>query len=509
MNATNNLEQAILYVRVSSKEQEKGGFSIPAQLKLLHNYAQDNSLHIMRVFEDIETAKQAGRSGFEEMVSFIKDNPSYRIILVEKTDRLYRNLKDWVTLDELDLDIHFVKENVVLSRDSRSSEKFIHGIKVLMAKNYIDNLSEETRKGMTEKAEQGIWPSRAPLGYVNVEGSDGKRTIIPDPDNCSIITQMFERYATGQYSIKEVATMAKKEGFIFRNSKKPVNVATTHKILHNRIYTGNFDWDGKTYCGNYTPLITTELWDQVQDVLKGRHSKKLRKVKHEFAFSRLITCGHCGCALVGEIKKGRYIYYHCTGHKGKCPDPYTREETLEKLFSGILKDLTFDSEVMNWIVEALHESHVDEKDYHDKAIALLQEEYAKLQNRIDTMYTDKLDGRIDNGFYDRKAGEWRDEQSRLLRNIEQHQKANQSYFDDGIQILELARKASGLFEKQPPEGKRRLLNFLLSNCSFKDGELSVIYRKPFDIIAKSAAAYNEKETVETVSRGHFEEWLLE
>src|SRR5439155_22967626 len=89
-------------------------------------------------------------------------------VLVEKTDRLYRNLKDWVTLDDLDLEIHFVKENVILSRDSRSSEKFIHGIKVLMAKNYIDNLSEETKKGMLEKAEQGIYPTVAPLGYRNI-----------------------------------------------------------------------------------------------------------------------------------------------------------------------------------------------------------------------------------------------------------------------------------------------------------------------------------------------------
>ena len=102
------------------------------------------------------------------MVDYLRKHPDARIILVEKTDRLYRNLKDWVTLDELDLEIHFVKENVVLSPNSRSSEKFMHGIKVLMAKNYIDNLSEETRKGMLEKAEQGIWPSYAPLGYRNV-----------------------------------------------------------------------------------------------------------------------------------------------------------------------------------------------------------------------------------------------------------------------------------------------------------------------------------------------------
>ena len=108
--------------------------------------------------------------------SISRNAPNTRVILVEKTDRLYRNLKDWVTLDELDIEIHLVKEGIVLSRDSKSSEKFVHGIKVLMAKNYIDNLSEEARKGMQEKAEQGIWPSKAPLGYRNVTGPDGKKS---------------------------------------------------------------------------------------------------------------------------------------------------------------------------------------------------------------------------------------------------------------------------------------------------------------------------------------------
>jgi site-specific DNA recombinase len=92
----------------------------------------------------------------------------------------------------MDLEIHLVKENAIISRDSRSSEKFMHGIKVLMAKNYIDNLSEETRKGMLEKAEQGIWPSFAPLGYRNVKGLDGKNTIEPDPELAPIITRSFE-----------------------------------------------------------------------------------------------------------------------------------------------------------------------------------------------------------------------------------------------------------------------------------------------------------------------------
>ena len=103
-------------------------------------------------------------------------------------------------LDELDLEIHLVKEGQILSDKSRSGDKFMHGIKVLMAKNYIDNLSEETRKGMTEKAEQGIWPSNAPLGYLNKTGKDGKKTIEPDSESALLIEKAFEWYATGNHS---------------------------------------------------------------------------------------------------------------------------------------------------------------------------------------------------------------------------------------------------------------------------------------------------------------------
>src|SRR5690348_9448440 len=132
------------------------------------------------------------------MVAYLKGHASVRVLLVEKTDRLYRNLKDWVTVDDLEVEIHFVKEGVVLSRKSRSSEKFMHGIKVLMAKNYIDNLSEEARKGMQEKAEQGIWPTVAPLGYHNVVGADGKKIIEPDQESAPIISRLFEWYAIGR-----------------------------------------------------------------------------------------------------------------------------------------------------------------------------------------------------------------------------------------------------------------------------------------------------------------------
>src|SRR5215471_14457140 len=211
-------KQAVIYARVSSKEQEKEGFSIPAQLKLLKEYAATNGFAVVKEYIDVETAKQTGRAAFGEMVGYLKLRPSVRVMLVEKTDRLYRNLKDWVTVDELDVEMHFPKEGVVLSRESRSSEKFMHGIKVLMAKNYIDNLSEEARKGMQEKAEQGIWPSMAPVGYLNVVGPDGRKTIAPDPQAAPIVAHLFGWYASGTLSLRDAAEKAYSAGLVHRRT---------------------------------------------------------------------------------------------------------------------------------------------------------------------------------------------------------------------------------------------------------------------------------------------------
>jgi DNA invertase Pin-like site-specific DNA recombinase len=495
--------QAVPYVRVSSEEQEKEGYSIPAQLKLLREYARLHGYTIVREFIDVETAKKPGRMGFEEMIAFLKKSAGCRTILVEKTDRLYRNLKDYVTLDELDVEIHFVKENVILSRDSRSSEKFMHGIKVLMAKNYIDNLSEETRKGLLEKAEQGRWPTLAPLGYRNVVGPDGKKTIEPDPEVAPLVVRLFVWYATGKYAIEEVTRMALDAGLRFRRSKRSsgqLPTASVHRMLRNRMYTGEFDWKGKRYRGAYTPLITRELWEKVQAVLDRRHQGKHRKVKHDFAFSGLIVCGHCGCALVGEIKKGRYVYYHCTAYKGKCPEPYTREEVLSERFAALLKGLAFDEEILGWVKEALLQSHGDEKRFHEEAIGRLRTEYDRLQHRVDAMYVDKLDGRIDQDFFDQKSTEWRVEQTRLLRAIEEHQVADQDYLTEGVQLLELAGRAYELFRKQKPREQRRLLDFLVSNCIWKDQQLSVAFRQPFDMIWDAAKAL-QRETAAGVDTG--------
>jgi hypothetical protein len=367
--------QAVIYARVSSKEQEKEGFSIPAQLKLLKEYAAANGFVVAQEYLDVETAKQVGRAAFGEMVAYLKAHPAIRVMLVEKTDRLYRNLKDWVTVDELDAEMHFPKEGVVLSRESRSSEKFMHGI-------------------------------------------------------------------------------------------------------------------------------------------MGRFAKKAKRGRHDFAFSGLIACEKCGCAVVGEIKKQRYVYYHCTGYADKCQGnpascrrKHVREEALEAQFTELLTRLRFDDEVLEWVREALHASHADERREHEEAIRRHQAEYKRLDERIHAMYVDKLDGLVDAAFFERMSNQWREEQNRCQREIERLQAADRSYMDEGVQLLELARNAQRLFAKQEPREKRRLLNFLLSNCTWEDGEVVATFHQPFDLLAETAVSAARAAADETAKSAKTEIWL--
>lgn len=477
--------QAVIYARVSSKEQEREGFSIPAQLRLLREYAVANGFSIVEEFVDVETAKQSGRSGFGAMLKFLnRRSCSCRTILVEKTDRLYRNIRDWVTLDELDLDIHFVKEGTVLAPDSRSSDKFLHGIKVLMAKNFIDNLSEEVRKGMAEKAEEGIWPSRAPLGYRNVQDPNGKKAIAVDRDYAPLVGQLFDWYASGRYSLEIVAKMARHAGLRYRRSGAPITKTAVHRILRNPLYQGDIEWDGRLYQGTHEPLVSRELFARVQDVLDGRPGKH-RVTRSEFAFAGLVICGHCGCSMTAEMKKGRYVYYHCTSYRGKCGEPYVREEVLEERFTSLLGDLRIDVDVLDWMVAVLNESSRDQRQFHDAAIKRLEEQDVALQRRLEAIYIDKLDGNVDTQTYDRLVGEWRSERSRIAESIHKHREEGTAYFAEGARLLELAGRCQELFAAQPPGKKRQLLDFVVSNCSWSAGQLTATFRQPFDLLVQT------------------------
>ncbi len=218
------------------------------------------------------------------MLKFCSEH-NIKNILVEKTDRIYRNFKDYVILEDYDLNLHLVKEGQIISKDSSSHEKFIHGIKVLMAKNYIDNLSEEIRKGLDEKVSQGYYPSKAPVGYKNTR-VNGRALIQIDEEKAPFIKRLFELYASG-LSASQVRKILYEEG-LYHNTK-PYAKTRLIQILHDCFYIGKFLYKGVVYDGVHEPIISVELYNKVQKMF---NQSKARTHDVEFPYTGIIKCGN-------------------------------------------------------------------------------------------------------------------------------------------------------------------------------------------------------------------------
>jgi site-specific DNA recombinase len=473
--------QAVLYARVSTKDQEREGFSIPAQRKLLLQYAREHGMTIAHEFEDIETAKQAGRTGFGRMLAFLKQQPTCRIVLVEKTDRLYRNARDWVAMEDLKLTIHFVKENVVLSPNARSADKFMAGIRVLMAKNYVDNLSEEVRKGQIEKAEQGHWPSVAPVGYVN---NLATHRIEVDEVRGPLIASLFALYVTGRYSVKALAVKAHAMGLTHPRSGRRMMKGEIHRILGNPIYMGEFRWAGKLYPGSHEPLITRQQFEEVQSVLGRKPRARYPKQKH--AFMGLLTCARCGCTITAERKKGKYTYYRCTGFHGRCGNAYIREEPLAELLGAVIKRVQIPAGLAEQIAQALRQGDRESEVKRQQATVGLERRRQAAQAKLDRGYDDYLEGKISAEFWARKSTDWEAELVGVARELGQAGSVSPPSAATGEKILELAKRAHSLYEAQDLPERRKLLDTVLSNCTLDRGTLCPTYTKPFDLLVQCA-----------------------
>jgi site-specific DNA recombinase len=485
------MNKVVIYARVSSKEQEAEGYSIPAQITFLKEYASKNSYSISKEFTDVETAKKAGRTQFNNMLNFVKEHPAVKNILVEKTDRLLRNISDYALIDRLmessDIKIHLVKENVILSRDSRSNEKFIFGIKALMAKNYVDNLSEEVKKGMEEKAKQGIFPTCAPYGYLNVR-ENGKKTIAVDTQAAPFVKQMFKLYATGSYSLSSLKKKIIDDGMIYKNGKN-FHKSTLETILKNPFYTGIFLWNGTRYeNASHEAIISNELFNLVQEKLLNPYKSKSKKAL--FPYTNLITCGVCGCSLTAEIKKGKYIYYHCTGYKGNCKQPYIKQEVIEQQFEELLESIHISDEAQEFVLQGIRESFKDKIEYHNHKVAQLEKQIKLLQDRIDQAYLDKLDKKISANFWKLHSQNWIEEKESLAHKLLSSQKADSAYLENANSILELSKNAAVLFKTRNAKQKKQLLTMLLSNCTYQAGKLDLVLKSPFNMIMETSKTKN-------------------
>jgi len=203
-------------------------------------------------------------------------------------------------------------------------------------------------------------------------------------------------------------------------------------------------------------------------------------------FGGMFVCKNCGSAIVGQIKKGKYIYYSCTDKTKSCPNKkiYLREEQFEKVFDEAIKKLTVTPAHKAAIITALKESLVDEEKYHKEQVAILTQKITSLDTRITRLYTDKLDSVIDNDFWQEKDREWKYELAKLTSKLDAHIKAKGCYMNRGIELVELLENLYPRYLRQNSTEKSKLIKIIFQNFYTEGQNIGYDYKKPFDIFAE-------------------------
>ena len=353
-------QKFFLYARKSTDVEDKQVLSIEAQLTELRTFAKQENLSIVEEFVEKQSAKVPGRPIFNTMMSKIERGEATGIV-TWNPDRLARNSIDGgKIIYMLDRGQMTALKSPQFWFENTPQGEFMLNIAFGQSKYYVDALSENTKRGIRQKIRRGEAPTLAPTGYIN---DVRMRTIVVDRKRSVIIRKAFELYAENRSCLEDISNFLADNGIV-SSQNNPMHKDRIAYILSNPFYTGLFRYKQEVYEGKHTPIISKQLFDQVQHVLKERSRIHHTVAKEQRALCGLLTCGTCGMMITGEYRQKRlakrsiyYTYYHCTKkHKTiKCDEPHIREEKLDEQLSKRLMDFVASPELIEGLRAKLEE----------------------------------------------------------------------------------------------------------------------------------------------------------
>ena len=463
-----------LYARKSTDTEDKQILSIQSQLTEVREFAKKQGLEVAQEFQEARTAKSPGRPIFNEMIKRIEKGEASGIISWHP-DRLARNSMDGGKIIYLiDLgnisDLRFPTYRF----DNSAQGKFMLNIIFGQSKYYVDNLSENTKRGLREKVRLGEYPSFAPIGYLNDKGK-----IIVDPATSPLVQKLYALCAEGKYTILELRKLATALGLVSKRSKKVLSYSNVQRILTNPFYYGLFVYKGEIFQGNHSPIIDKDLFDKVREVLKFRSRPTLNKNRY-FVFRGFIRCAECGCQITAETHK-EYNYYHCTRKRRHCSQTsYIREENLAQQVKEAILKASLDDGLFSQMIDQLN---------HDKTLF----EADKVHNRIsaetevqeiDEQLKRLLDLSVSGVISDE---EYKEKKARLVnKKFELQAKGSRDgeWLERYKIVITLAHQASYIAADANFEAQRDFLKRLGSNFRLYNSTLLVSYTSVFKIFAE-------------------------
>ncbi len=405
---TNN--RYILYARKSTDVEDKQVLSIEAQLAELRKFAKDNGLTVIDTIIEKKSAKIPGRPKFGDMLTRIQSGEANGI-LAWHPDRLARNSIDGgqliYLLDQRKLaDLKFQ----TFWFENTSQGKFMLNIAFGQSKYYVDNLSENTKRGLRQKVRRGEYPSNAPFGYYN---NTKTKTIHIDKPRAALVVEIFELYARNESRFQDIANYLFAHG-VKTKGGKVYKADKVKKILTNPFYYGHFIYAGEQHEGKHTPLMSKKLFDEVQAVIAQRCFRQQDHTREPMPYCGLLKCP-CGMMITAENKTKRqkngnvhnYVYYRCSrkSKTTRCVELPVCSELLDEQLSGILNGFALPNDWAEYLRQRIDKDERAEQGASDTIIEDLRGQVAQITAKLQRLLDSFLDELIDRQTYTHKKAE--------------------------------------------------------------------------------------------------------
>ena len=369
---------ALIYTRVSTKNQAEEGYSLAGQEKDCKLFAQMNNYNVVKVFvEKGESAKTQDRTELQNHMKYcVGHRKDIDAIIIWKIDRLTRDIKDYYSLQDfftkLNIKLLFAREN---NGDS-ATDKLTRNLMGVLAQFENDQKSERVTAGMKQGFLTGHWMWKAPFGYIMKDGN-----IEPDPKTAHYVKKIFKLYATGMYQQVQIIKIMADDGL-------KINTNMLCRLLKNQLYKGFMykkEWSKEPIRGIFEPLISETEFMKVQDILSGKKPiiTAYKRNNPDFPLRQFITCPNCNQPLTGSKSKGRkerYAYYHC--HNKDCSINFRiRKERLEKEFIDYLKIIKPEQNLLNLFEATVKDVYKDRISDKVNSKKIIQNKLIELKNK--------------------------------------------------------------------------------------------------------------------------------
>jgi site-specific DNA recombinase len=496
----NPASQYYIYCRKSSESEERQVLSIESQIKELEVLTKRLGLHVSQILTESRSAKYPGRPVFNDLMKKVYKG-QVKGVICWKLDRLARNPIDgssliWA-LDQGKLSSIITPHNTF---SNNSNDKFLMQIEFGMAKKYVDDLSDNVKRGNKAKLERGWVPGLPPLGYLN---EPKERTIIIDPERFPLVRKIWDLLLRGMPPSEILRTANHEWGFRTRTHKKvgnrPLTASGLYKIFSRPFYYGLIARKEGVFQGKHQTMITEEEFWKAQEIL-GRRGLP-RPKEHHFAFTGLIRCAECGCMITAEEKRNRYgyhyAYYRCTKKKPnvRCSQKYLSDKMLESQIMDYLEKIYIPKRLLDLALDYLKAEREEENAKSSEVRKSLLKAKSDCEKKLDNLNQMRLRDLIGDKEYLKEKERLLNEKIRLEESIEKGD-GNESIgptvkTQEAILFSHTARDD---FNKATPEKKKALVQELGSNFSLKDKKLLIEVEKPFAILEMGLKRINNEIT---------------